>query len=150
LKGSKVILAKGQNLCWQTPLDLFNQLDNEFHFILDACTSEDNPLGTPYFYTEREHGLCNPWAPCPVFVNPPYSRKFIVQWLQKAVFEQIYNKVTSVFLLPSRTGTNWFHTFIYNKENVEIRFLKGRLKFQCATNSAPFDSLVCIFWGFEK
>jgi phage N-6-adenine-methyltransferase len=147
---SQVLLSKGKNLCWQTPLDLFNQLDNEFHFILDACTSQDNPLDTPYFYTEKENGLCHTWAPGPVFVNPPYGRKFIVPWLQKAVFEQIYNEVTSVFLLPARTGTNWFHTFIYNKENIEIRFLKGRLKFQGTHNSAPFDSMIVIYWGAER
>jgi phage N-6-adenine-methyltransferase len=98
---SQVLLSKGKNLCWQTPLDLFNRLNNEFHFVLDACTSPDNPLGTAYFYTQKENGLCNAWAPGPVFVNPPYGKNYIVPWLQKGTFEQLYNGVTSVFLLPA-------------------------------------------------
>lgn len=48
-------------------------------------------------------------------------------------------------LLPARTDTKWFHEFIYNK--AEIRFLKGRLKFGGALNSAPFPSMIVIFKG---
>lgn len=46
-------------------------------------------------------------------------------------------------LIPSRTDTKAFHEYIYNK--AEIRFVKGRLKFGGAKNSAPFPSMVCIF-----
>ena len=35
---------------------------------------------------------------------------------------------TIVLLIPSRTDTQWFHEIIL-KNNYEIRFLKGRLKF---------------------
>lgn len=50
-----------------------------------------------------------------------------------------------VMLLPARTDTKWFHRFIYNVSGVEIRFLKGRLKFGGAKNAAPFPSMVVIF-----
>ena len=46
-------------------------------------------------------------------------------------------------LLPARTDTKWFHDYIYGK--AEIRFIKGRLKFGDAKNSAPFPSMVVIF-----
>ncbi len=48
-------------------------------------------------------------------------------------------------LIPARTDTKWFHEYIYDKPNVEIRFLKGRLKFVGAEHSAPFPSMVVIF-----
>ena len=48
-------------------------------------------------------------------------------------------------LMPARTDTRYFHDYIYQKENVEIRFIKGRLKFGDAKNSAPFPSMVVIF-----
>ena len=48
-------------------------------------------------------------------------------------------------LLPARTDTQWFHNYIYNKCGVEIEFIKGRLKFGDAKNSAPFPSMVVIF-----
>ena len=50
-------------------------------------------------------------------------------------------------LIPSRTDTRWFHEYVYQKSNVEIRFIKGRLKFGGAKNSAPFPSMILIFRG---
>ena len=42
----------------------------------------------------------------------------------------------------SRTGTKWFHQYIYEQPNVTVRFLKGRLKFENTLYPAPFDSMV--------
>jgi site-specific DNA-methyltransferase (adenine-specific) len=50
-----------------------------------------------------------------------------------------------VMLIPARTDTKYFHDYIYQKSNVEIRFIKGRLKFGGSKNSAPFPSMVVIF-----
>ena len=47
-------------------------------------------------------------------------------------------------LLPARTDTRWLHEYIYGK--AEVRFIKGRLKFGGSKNSAPFPSMVVIFW----
>lgn len=55
-------------------------------------------------------------------------------------------RVSVIYLLiPARTDTRYFHDFIYEKEWVEIRFIKGRLKFGWSKNSAPFPSMLCIF-----
>ena len=50
-----------------------------------------------------------------------------------------------VMLLPARTDTKWFHDFIMDK--AEIRFIRGRLKFGNSTNSAPFPSMIVIYYG---
>jgi len=62
-----------------------------------------------------------------------------------------------VMLIPARTDTSWFHKYIYNNPNVEIRFLKGRLKFvnrlstswnengEYKLSPAPFPSMIVIF-----
>jgi len=42
---------------WGTPFDFYHDLDREFHFTLDACTSKNNPLGTPRFFTKEDDGL---------------------------------------------------------------------------------------------
>ncbi len=45
-------------------------------------------------------------------------------------------------LVASRTDTKWFHKLMeYAKE---IRFIKGRLKFDNYKNSAPFPSAIII------
>jgi site-specific DNA-methyltransferase (adenine-specific) len=51
-------------------------------------------------------------------------------------------------LLPARTDTQRFHNFIYWK--AEIRFIKGRLKFWWAKNSAPFPSMLAIFRSIKQ
>ncbi len=162
----KVLLQKGVKLDWTTPYSLWKELNDEFHFELDAAACKHNLLGTPYYYTEEDNGLSKPWKN-PTFVNPPYGRDSITLWLEKAYRESMHG-ITSVFLLPSRTGTKWFHKYIWLEGyrrpgrpyyGREVRFLKSRLLFgvcmRCYpdykppegthTNTAPFDSVVVIF-----
>ena len=51
-----------------------------------------------------------------------------------------------VFLVASRTDTQWFHNYALEYAK-EIRFIKGRLKFDEYKNSAPFPSCIIIFDG---
>ena len=56
-----------------------------------------------------------------------------------------------VMLIPARTCTRWFHDYIWDasnnipRSNVEVRFLKGRVKFVGADNAAPFPSMIVVF-----
>jgi site-specific DNA-methyltransferase (adenine-specific) len=74
-------------------------------------------------------------------MNPPYGRE-ITQWVKKA-WEESQKGATVVCLLPARTDTRWFHSYVLGK--AEIRFIKGRLKFEGAKNSAPFPSMIVIY-----
>ena len=125
---------------WETPQDLFNELDKEFHFNLDVCALPENTKCAAY-YTPEMDGLSQPWyGRC--WCNPPYGRG-VGAWVQKAALSALAGAIV-VMLLPARTDTRWFHRWIYRR--AEIRFLSGRLKFGGAKNSAPFPSMVCI-WG---
>lgn len=73
-------------------------------------------------------------------MNPPYGRA-IKDWIKKAA--EIKNG-TVVCLVPARTDTRYFHEYLYKKPNVELRFIKGRLKFGGAKNSAPFPSMIAV------
>jgi len=90
---------------WATPIELFNELDREFHFTLDPCATEENAKCTKY-YTLKENGLIQDWSNEMVFLNPPYGRE-IGYWVKKL------SQNIGVALLPARTDTNWFHTYIY-------------------------------------
>ena len=125
---------------WPTPQDFFNKLNEEFNFNLDPCATKENAKCDKYF-TESDDGLKQSWDGYNVFMNPPYGRE-IGKWVKKA--SEARGGVV-VCLLPSRTDTRYFHDYIYQNPGVEIRFLKGRLKFGDATNSAPFPSMVVIF-----
>ena len=113
---------------WSTPKELYDELDKEFHFNDDPC-----PL-------HGEGGLDRRWG-TRTFLNPPYGRE-ITKWLFKAWRENMCGSMV-VCLLPSRTDTKWWHEYVMNAS--EIRFLRGRLKFDNSKNSAPFPSAVVIF-----
>lgn len=49
-----------------------------------------------------------------------------------------------IMLLHARTETKWFHRFLYQKPNVELRFVKWRLKFGRSPYNAPFPSMIDI------
>ena len=137
---------------WETPQDLYDVLDEEFNFNLDPAATDENHK-CDYYITEKNDGLSIPWelpgcAKGKVFLNPPYGR-IIGRWIQKAVSEYVQgNAELVVMLLPVRTDTVWFHKWIYNQPWVtDIRFIKGRLKFGGATNSAPFPSMIVVIGG---
>jgi phage N-6-adenine-methyltransferase len=142
---SKVLYSSASQE-YRTPKHLYDKLNEEFHFKLNSATTEDNPLGTKYYYTINDNALSQPWDKDATYCNPPYGIK-AVEWIKKAWDDSRKYNVTIVMLLPSRTGTRWFHEYIYNKPNVEIRFLKGRMRFEGTKNGAPFDSMICIFRG---
>jgi len=127
---------------WATPKDLFARLNDEFKFTLDPCATPENAKCAKFF-TKEDDGLKQSWGDERVFCNPPYGRE-IGKWVEKAYQSRTLAQVI-VMLIPARTDTKYFHQYIYGKENIEIRFLKGRVKFGEATNSAPFPSMLVIF-----
>jgi phage N-6-adenine-methyltransferase len=125
---------------WATPQWFFDSLNSEFNFSLDPCATKENAK-CETFYTQEDDGLLKSWDNQSVFVNPPYGRS-LSQWVKKA--HEARGGVV-VMLIPAKTDTRYFHEYIYQKSNVEIRFLKGRLKFGDSKNSAPFPSLIVVF-----
>lgn len=139
-------LLSSVKMDWGTPKDFFRELDQEFHFGLDAAASPENAKCERYFTPEMD-GLSCSWSGYgAVFCNPPYGRE-IGKWVQKAYSEHVRGGVTIAMLIPARTDTSYFHDYIYGK--AEIRFLRGRLKFEdengVAMNPAPFPSMVVIY-----
>lgn len=138
---------------WATPREFFAQLNDEFHFHMDLAANSENHLcehwfGPDHLLPSRRDALEWPracwdgWA----YVNPPYSRGLQARFIQLCAEHR-----RAVMLLPARTDTKVFHRFIWcdrthcPREGVEVRFLKGRLKFVGAPASAPFPSMVVVF-----
>ena len=131
---------------WETPIDFYNKLDDEFGFTLDPCCTKESAKCFNYF-TIEDDGLKKSWKNECVFMNPPYGRD-IKHWIKKAKDEALDNGATVVCLIPARTDTQYWHDHIfheYAKGNAQIIFLKGRLKFGGSKNSAPFPSAVVVF-----
>ncbi len=124
---------------WETPQFLFDGLNAEFKFTLDVCAVAENAKCRGFF-TPEDDALAKDWGDAVCWMNPPYGRT-IGKWMQKA-FDASQNGATVVCLVPARTDTDWWHRFAMRGD---IRFLRGRLKFVGAENSAPFPSAVVIF-----
>nr|DAG85435.1 MAG TPA: DNA N-6-adenine-methyltransferase [Caudoviricetes sp.] len=127
---------------WATPKQFFEELNNEFGFTLEPCSTHENAKCEKH-YTKLEDGLKQDWGGHTVFCNPPYGRKETGLWVKKCYEESKKPNTKVVMLIPSRTDTKWFHEYIYQK--AEIRFIKGRLKFNDGKESDPFPSMVVIF-----
>ena len=125
---------------WETPQDVFDLLNDEFHFTLDPCSTHLNAKCEKHF-TIAEDGLKQDWRGETVFCNPPYGRELPL-WIENAA-KSAGGGTTVVMLIPARTDTRAFHDYIYNK--AEIRFIRGRLKFGGSKNAAPFPSMIVIF-----
>jgi len=125
----------------RTPPELWEQLNDEFHFTLDTCSSEANHLCDKY-YTKETNGLKQDWTGEVAYCHPMYDI-YIPKWVEKCATE----KCTSVLLIPASTHTRYFHDLIWNKPNVEIRFLpnprkNGKSGWYMATDEGEVSSSV--------
>jgi phage N-6-adenine-methyltransferase len=135
---------------WETPAVVFNPLQKEFNIKFDVCATAENTKCKAYF-DKKTNSLAQDWSKTvgvlkgTAWMNPPYGRG-IEKWVRKA-HEESLKGVTTIGLLPARTDTHWFQTYIHEKH--EVRFLKGRIKFVDAQSSAPFPSMIVIFKPIE-
>lgn len=128
---------------WTTPDDLFNPINAEFNFTLDAAADAANARA-PKFFTAESDGLAQDWGDHTVWLNPPYGERSgrISDWIKKA-FLASCDGATVVMLIPARTNTNWFHD--YCLKYGEVRFIRGRPKFGNATHGLPQPLCLVIF-----
>lgn len=115
---------------WGTPRELFDALNSQYNFTLDLCASAENALCEHWsdncFSVNYENEV--------FFCNPPYGREI------KDILASIPATACGILLLPSRTGSGWFHET--QKKASWTFFLRGRVKFVGARHSAPFDSVL--------
>lgn len=126
---------------WRTPQDFFDKLNAEFCFDLDACASKENAKCDEFLSQGGDDALRVPWYfyGSRAFMNPPYGRaigKFVKKASESGIFV--------VCLVPARTDTKWWHEYVVPRAS-EIRYIRGRLKFDGHKNAAPFPSALVIY-----
>ena len=133
---------------WETPPELFAELDDEFQFTLDPCATPANAKCSNYF-TEADavrhmDGLSRPWGPHRVFMNPPYGRE-VAAWTRKAR-EAAENGALVVGLLPASTDLAWWHEDVMG--HAEVRYIRGRVRFLTSGpyRASGFFASVIVIW----
>jgi site-specific DNA-methyltransferase (adenine-specific) len=129
---------------WGTPWALFEEVNQEFNFCLDAAASKENAKCSEYF-TKETDGLTQNWADKTdkgaIWLNPPYGRE-IGLWVEKAHTESLRGCCV-VVLTFVRSDTKWWNE--YAMKAAEIRLIPGRVSFGGSKNSAPAPSCLLIF-----
>lgn len=125
---------------WGTDPVIFNALNKEFNFSLDAAANDKNHK-VPNYLTKEDDALSIDWLErinsynkllCNtsvftknVWINPPYGKGFIKRFMQKAI-EQKSKGVTTVLLVPATLDAQWLPI----SDISEIRIVTGgRLSF---------------------
>jgi phage N-6-adenine-methyltransferase len=126
---------------WQTPLPLYQLIDAEFGFELDAAAQAANAKCGRFL----ADGLSQPWVGRAVWCNPPYSA--LPVWVERAWQQCREQQNTVVMLIPAYTDPKYWSDVIIAHAD-EVRFLKGRVSFLengLKKMSARFPSVVVVF-----
>lgn len=139
---------------WGTPRALFDALNDEFDFTVDAAADFSNALLCDFYgpgSAEHEDALTIDWTyyangekPARAFLNPPFSLG--AKFIEKAV-EQAARGCLVVCLLPAnKSEQGWFHELVLPWAD-EVRFIRGRLKYEREGGAvgATFPSCIVVF-----
>jgi phage N-6-adenine-methyltransferase len=124
---------------YRTPKHLFIELNKIYKFECDAAASKEHHLCEKY-YSENFSALDQPWDFKSIYCNPPYNKlkQFTLKAQEEAFFDP--SKII-VMLVPFRPDTQAFQLI----NRMLIFAIRGRLKFELATQSAPFPSCLLVF-----
>lgn len=132
---------------WETPQWFINLVNKEYPLDVDVCATPETAKA-PIYYTPSTDGLLQIWKPgLNYWMNPPYGRHLIENWVKKAHYAAIEG-ARVICLVPARTDTQWWHAHCTVGE---VRFIYGRLRFLLngkEQTSAPFPSALVILHPF--
>lgn len=131
-----------QKIEYGTPQPFFDGVVKCYgSFDRDVCASHENYKVKPY-WTIEEDALKQEWNGF-LWMNPPYAKNEIINWVQKA-FESTYNNGANIIaLLPMRSDTKWFQNYVLKPQYIsQIVIIKGRLSFEGGKTTSAFPSVV--------
>lgn len=123
---------------WGTDPVIFNAMNKEFNFGLDAAANKDNHK-CKWYLTKETNALTLDWSDSmdrydrnypvkinrTVWINPPYGKGYIKKFMDKCIKEK-ENGLTSVLLVPATLDAQWLPI----DQISEIRIVTGgRLSF---------------------
>ena len=128
---------------------IFNQLNKEFGFTLDAAASDGNAKCEKY-YTIEDNALTKDWTNEIVWCAPPNDNSNKTKFIEKAWAESRKGAVVVLFI-PSDTSTIYFSKDLIKGQ---IRFIRGRLRFitngVVRRDGSTHPSMICVFDGNRR
>lgn len=121
-----------RNTSVQTPVELYEALNEEFNFDFDPCPLDPLP---------KWDGLKIDWKKSN-FVNPPYDN--IAPWIEKAVKEAKTSGNKSALLIPFRANTKYFTQLVF-KWCTNLYVFSKRITFEGYNSSLPLVMCLVVF-----
>ena len=125
---------------WETPAEVFEALDKEFDFDIDAAADGENSKARTFFEgpcildedDDCRCGLCGGWCESgsSAFLNPPFGMG-LDQWVAKCAMESAHG-MTVVATLPNSTEAGWFRTAAMSAD--EVRLVYPRIQYIHSTD----------------
>lgn len=128
----------------QIPLQLFETANRIFSFDTVVSPLRPNWLSksVKHFSICANSILLRDWPGESIFLLPS-GGNFLNHLLNKACSASLEQGCTVVTLLPSSTGSNYFHYFCMPRIH-DIIFMKGRVQFPKMGSSPCFPSILCV------
>lgn len=126
---------------WYTPQWLIDTLGP---FDLDPCSPVVRPFDTAaVHYSKEDDGLKHEWGDCRVWLNPPYSRVLLRQFV-----ERLAGHGNGIALLVNRTDNLLFQEVIFPTA-ASMLFMRHRIRFIRPDGSSgnPFFGSCLVAWG---
>ncbi len=139
-------MPPAKSMEYETPWYLFDMLDAEFQFTVDAAASSKNAKLERH-WTKEIDGLTQDWTEETVFVNPPFLAADLRRWVEKAWVASREPGTIVVMVVPVKSDQDWWHDFSIR---TEIRFVKGRVKFEGEKSTMPGPVAVLVFGKYVK
>jgi site-specific DNA-methyltransferase (adenine-specific) len=139
---TKSYMPPAKTVEWSTPQWLFDALDAEFHFTVDAAASAENAKCERYWTKHREVE-CSEWVGQRVFCNPPFGVKDLAKFSERACWSvRCPNTGPHAMIVPVKADQRWWHDYALQ---AEIRFIRGRVTFGSAPSCFPGPIAVLVF-----
>lgn len=146
MSDNRAYMPRSKRQDHETPWELFDMLDAEFDFTVDAAASPYNAKLENY-WTEEIDGLKQNWAGHTVFINPPFAVKQLECWVIKAYEETRTNEHTKVVMVvPVKSDQDWWEYAIQG----EIRYINKRVKFEGNKGTFPGPIAVLVFGKYVR
>lgn len=142
----RAYMPKSKRQDYETPWWLFELLDAEFQFTVDAAAHSRNAKLERY-WTEEIDGLQQDWTDETIYINPPFAVADLRRWTERAHNASREPGTKVVMLVPVKSDQDWWGDFAIR---AEIRFIIGRVTFEGEKGTFPGPCAVLVFGKYVK
>ncbi len=137
---------------WYTPakyIDMVREVMGEIDLDPASCDFAQETIQAKTFYTEEEDGLAHSWRGR-VWLNPPYSKGLIDQFVEKVCDEYAVGEMDQAIVITHNfTDTAWFHRLASSAS--AFCFTRGRVKFYTkeGVGNSPTSGHCFFYFGSD-